>query len=98
VILVRMVFQCKPGKAQEMVRGFKAMADLAPAMSHVRVLTDLSGPFDTVVEEVQAESIDAFLRASEAMFADPRWGAAMAQYAENVEKGSKEYYTIEYDS
>ncbi len=92
-----MVFQVKTGHAHEIVEGFRAMAASATVpQGHVRILTDLSGPFDTVVQEVEVESIDAFLKESEKMFADPKWQQEMSRSRDLMVSGSKEYYTIEY--
>ena len=57
MILVRLVFQAKFGHAAEVVAGFKQGAEIARSAGgkgprHIRILTDLSGPFDTVVQQL----------------------------------------------
>lgn len=97
MILVRMVFQAKFGKAGELASAFKAFGSSgAMPSANVRVLTDLSGPFDTVVQELEFESVDAYQRAQAAMFADPKARDIMGKTGELIVGGHKEYYTIEF--
>jgi quinol monooxygenase YgiN len=101
MIAVRLVFRAKFGHAQDVLALFKAGAQMARAAGggarHVRILTDLSGPFDTVVQELEFESIEQYMRSQAALFADPRWQQLMHQSAEFIESGAKEYYTVEFD-
>jgi NIPSNAP len=98
VILVRLVFQAKFGKAGELAASFKsgeqAMKNIMRG-HNVKILTDLSGPFDTVVQEMEYESIQAFMVDQERLFADPGFQATMGRGAEFIRSGYKEYYTIE---
>ncbi len=65
MILVRTVFQAAPGKAAEVVteltEGNRRLDAIIrhrlEAPRRWRLLTDLSGPFDTVVLEVEAENL-----------------------------------------
>jgi hypothetical protein len=100
VILVRLVFQAQFGKAADVVAGFKQFGSQAgrPGGSrarHVRLLTDLSGQFDTVVQELEFDSYEDWQKDMEAMFADPRMREAMAGTGEHISGGYKEFYTIE---
>ena len=96
MILVRSIFQCEPGRVQEFVERFKAMGermDTQDVLKRSRILTDLTGRFDTVVVESEIESMDAYFAMLEASFADQEvWDepAALAYRA-----GSREFYTIE---
>ena len=60
MILVRHVYQAGLRKAHEAVDRFKQNADLVREIAgpgvRLRVLTDLSGPLDTVVQEIEVES------------------------------------------
>ena len=104
MILVRLVFQAKFGHAAEVVAGFKQAAEIARSAvekgpRHVRILTDLSGPFDTIIEELEYDSLDDFMKAQAAMFADPRW-QEMAQksgWPDLLASGTKEFYTVEFE-
>ena len=97
MILVRNIFQCKYGKAGELARLMAEMrGQMEPAEGGgMRVLTDLSGPFDTVVLETVIESIDAYNRQLQEQFADPAAGEVFAQMPALIESGRREYFTIE---
>ncbi len=60
MILVRMVFQARFGKAGEVAAGMVKGQELARQVlgdrARARILTDLSGQFDTVVQELEVES------------------------------------------
>jgi hypothetical protein len=59
-----------------------------------RILTDLTGSFDTVVIESEIESIDAYFAMLQAMFAEEDNGepdSMMAVY----DTGNRTFYTIE---
>ena len=75
--------------------GEHAPALAAGAPSAWRVLTDLSGPFDTVVLEVETDSLATWERARREMFASPEFQADFARGAELMVSGRNELYTIE---
>lgn len=62
---------------------------------HGRILTDLSGPFDTVVQELEVESLAEWERIRAAMFNNPELQEAQASGENPFESGSTEFYTIE---
>ena len=97
MILVRNVFHCEFGKAGEVARAMTENPDQMPESMRLttRVLTDLSGPFDTVVIETVAESVDDYLRRLQAMFADPAAMQGSNPFAGVVRSGHREFYTIE---
>ena len=100
MILVRTEFQCKPGRAQEVVDAFKAMAeqmDDQDVLKRSRIMTDLTGTFDTVVVESEIESIDAYFSMLQASFADPEGPGAQLLMGEDAvyQTGERQFYTIE---
>jgi len=99
MILVRSEFQCKPGRVQEMIDNFKAMAPMMKQQSVIkrtRLMTDLSGNFDTVVVESEVESIDAYYAMMQAAFADPDLQSEQAGSMNNIYKnGQRNFYKIE---
>jgi len=101
MIVVRFVFQAKWNKADEVVEGFKQNAEmmsrLAGSNAKVRILTDLSGPFFTVVQEMELESLAEWERLRAATFSDPEFQKAQAGASgENpFESGRTEFYTLE---
>jgi hypothetical protein len=99
MILVRDEFQCEPGQAQVSVSRFKEMASSLEGQDVVkraRILTDLSGRFDTVVVEAEIESIDTYLGMMHAAFADADFQARQAELGPApYRSGSRTFYTIE---
>lgn len=63
--------------------------------AHVRVLTDLVGRFNTVVQEVEVESLAAWERSRAAIFADPEFHQLTASSPVPFREGWQEIYTIE---
>ena len=97
MILVRVTFQAQFGKAGEMVELFKQNPS-PPIGTHGRVLTDLSGPFDTVVLESMVESIDDYFRQLREMFVAPEMNDEMRAMGKMITSGHREFYTIELES
>jgi len=99
MILVRLVFQAKWGKAGAVANEFKRNAEMMKKMFgpdvRVRILTDLSGPFDTVVQELEVESLAAWERIRAAMFANPEVQELQERGESPFESGRTEFYTIE---
>jgi hypothetical protein len=101
MVLVRIVLQAKLGHAgfiaadiKKNVEAIKGIGAMAPR--HVRILTDLSGQFDRVIEELEFDTLDDFMKGQDAMFSDPRWQEMWGRHADHLLGGSKEYYTVEY--
>ena len=99
MILVRFVCQAKFGKAGEVVEGFKQSAEISRTLVglHVRarLLTDLSGPFDTVIQELEVESLAEWERLRGVLFSNPQFQEAEASLPDVIESGQAEFYTIE---
>jgi len=99
MILARAVFQAKFGKANDLVTAFKTMNhDLSDELIESlqpRVLTDISGPFDTVVLETTHESLAALEEFRKAIFASTEDSDEPSPMAEFIVSGRNEYYTIE---
>ena len=92
MILVRVTFQAQFGKAGEIVA---LMKQDPPPDVRGRILTDLSGAFDTVVLETVVESIDDYFRKMYEMFADQEMSEPMRNVYSLIASGSREFYTIE---
>jgi len=99
MIVVRMVFQAQFGKAHEVVDRMKQeqkrFREIVGDVAHVRILTDLSGPFDTVVQEIQVESLAEWERVRTKMFSDPRFQEMQASMPAVYVGGRAEFYTVE---
>ena len=72
-----------------------ADAGSGPKPSGWRVLTDITGPFDTVVLEVETDSLAEWEQAMPQMFASPEFQADIARSAEMTVSGHRALYTIE---
>ena len=99
MIVVRFVFQAKPGKANEMVERFKQgverMQHLGGPDAKVRVLTDLSGPFDTVVQEIELESLATWEELRGKFFSEPEFQERQEMQDIPIVSGRTEFYTLE---
>ncbi len=94
MILVRTVFNVKQGNITRAVDEFKKMLGEMPGRPVL--LTDLSGPFNTVVLEARYDSLAAYEKARAEMFSRPDMQEAQSQNEEQLfESGSNEFYTIE---
>ena len=94
MILVRGVFHAKYGKGDELVQLMKEGNILWPSNRFNRILTDLSGPFFTVVTEAEYESFSEWESDAERVFSDSRFGAWFDRMVPLVESGSREFYNL----
>lgn len=70
--------------------------DTQNVIKRTRILTDLSGRFDTVIVESEVESIDAYFAMLHAAFADPEFQARQAAVTDSpYQTGQRNFYTIE---
>lgn len=99
MVLFRTVFQAKIGKADELVAAFKESLnglteDQAKSLNP-RILTDISGPFFTVVMETTHESLAAVEQFRNAMFSSQEASEDNSGTEDLIVSGRNEYYTIE---
>jgi hypothetical protein len=96
MILVRMVFQVKWGRMDELLAQRPKMEALRAelGLGKMRVMTDLGGPMFTFVQEAEVDSIEQWQQQSQAMFSNPRWQEVMANMPDVFESGRTEFYTI----
>lgn len=99
MILVRQTFQAKFGKAGEVATQMtedSAMLSKVLGTEHRwRVLTDLSGTFDTVVLEVEVESLGEWEQIRTTIFQDAEFRQAMSRSTGLLESGDLQFFTIE---
>jgi hypothetical protein len=100
MVLVRMVIHAQTGQAGEMARLFKENLGMMKKMwgqeYPVRILTDLSGPFDTLVLETTVDSLATWEKIRANMFASPDFAQAMENNTSmSYRSGRTEFYTIE---
>ncbi len=95
MVLIRDVFQAKYGKGGDLVALFKEFrAEWAQEYAG-RVLTDVSGPFFTVVVETEIESLADWEQRTAEIFGAPEFGDWFARMMPLVESGRREFYNIE---
>lgn len=93
--LVRHVFQAKYGKGGELVALFKQAREKWLPDYAERILTDASGPFFTVVTEMEVEGLAEWERCIAEVFSLPEFGEWFARTTPLVESGRREFYNIE---
>ena len=97
MLLVRDVFHAKYGRGDELVALFKEAREQMPdgmQTGAMRLMTDASGPFFTIVLEYEVESFAAWERQFAEMMAQPDTSGFGARMNEVVESGRREFYTI----
>lgn len=98
MIVVRNVFQLKFGKAREAValmkEGVASQRRVLGEGFSARVLTDLTGPFYTLVLEVTAADFAAVESNMPRLFADKEFHANYQKMSELVESGYREVFNI----
>ena len=97
MVVIRNVFRLKFGKAKEavaLVREGVALQKRAGANFSQRVLTDLTGPFYTVVLELTVPNLSAFETEAPRFMADKDFQANYQKLVPLVESGHREIFTI----
>ena len=98
MIVVRNVFQLKFGKAKEALAHWKEgrphFERLGMPMKNSRMLTDLVGPFYTLVLENTFDSLAAYEQAGQRVTGDEQWHAWYARFTALAEGGHREIFTI----
>ena len=94
MLVIRNVFQCKPGQAKALVKMFKETVSKAQ-MPRTRVLSDVAAGFWTVVFETEAESLGAWEQEFERMSARADLRKPMEGYMDLIEHGRREIFRIE---
>ena len=99
MIIVRTVLQASFGKGGELAALFSQMnpqmrAEIG-AEGRSRVLTDLSGSFDTVVQEVEVESLAQWEQERARLFQTHAFRESFGRIQGMVVSGRNELWTIE---
>ena len=103
MIIVRMVFQASYGKGGELAAASSAAVKQVIAATggdhRWKVMTDLSGPFDTVVQEIEVASLAEWEGIRTRLFTSPEFrealAAVMAATHALTVSGRTEYWTVE---
>jgi hypothetical protein len=97
MVLIRNVFRLKFGKAKEAVALLKegvAIQKRAGAPFVARVLTDVTGPFYTIVLELTVPSLSAFETDAPRYMGDKEFQANYQKLVPLVESGYREVFTV----
>jgi hypothetical protein len=98
MIVVRNVFRIKFGKAKEAVELWKEGAAinerLGYAREKARLLTDVAGPFYTLVYESSHESLADWESTGRKAMADPDWRSWYAKVVPLLEDGHREIFRV----
>ena len=99
MIVVRTVFQARFGTGGQLAASFSQtttamMAEMGKPRRW-RILTDLSGSFDTVVQEIEVESLAEWETMRTKLFQLAAFRESMGQMQEFVVSGRNELWTLE---
>ena len=96
MIVIRNVFQLQFGRAKEALELLKEGAMFAnnEADGEVRILTDVTGPFYTLVLEISHQNLAAYEAAMKKMSESKEWGAWYRKFAPLVVSGHREIFTV----
>jgi hypothetical protein len=99
MIVIRNVFRLKFGKAREAVALFKEGMAIQKRIGSkqefsTRLLTDVTGPFYTVVLEITVPSLTAFEAEAPRLMGDKDWQANYQKTVALVESGYREIFTL----
>jgi hypothetical protein len=95
--MLREVCTAQRGKAPEVVEAFKMLdkaLEQAGGYTNRRIYVDYVGPMDTVVFQVEMESLDAYFTLERAAFDDPQAKPLIDALNTNARSGYKEIYEI----
>ncbi len=95
MLVVRDVFQAKYGRGNELVALLKETFPKLGQDHTYRILTDVSGPFFTVVTEVEVSSLAEWEQMTTRVFAMPEFGEWFNRMLPLVDSGRREFYHLE---
>ena len=99
MVVIRNVFRLKFGKAKEAIPLFKEGIAIQKRVGSnlnfsTRLLTDLTGPFYTVVLEISVPNLATFEAEAPRLMGDKDWQANYQKSAALVESGYREIFTV----
>ena len=97
MIVVRNVFQLKFGKAREAVAAMKEGVAIQKRLGvdvNQRLLTDLTGPFYTLVLELTLPNLAAIETTLSKVMSDKEFHASYEKFAPLVESGHREVFQL----
>ncbi|OGU27207.1 MAG: hypothetical protein A2057_07000 [Ignavibacteria bacterium GWA2_35_9] len=97
MLLIREVFNAKPGKAGELAKKFKQVIPYMEkeGLKNVKVMTDLISNYWTVVIESETEEFARFEKEVRGFTSKPEVKEIMKDYMSLVDGGYREVFKIE---
>ena len=95
MIIVRDVYQVKFGKVDALLDIFSDARRGWAQNYNYRVLTDASGPFYTVVAELEVASLAEWEQRLSALYANAEFGQWFTRIEPLIESGRREFYKVE---
>ncbi len=96
MIIVRDVFQLRFGMAREAIGLWQegiGFIRAVPGVTDVRLLTDLVGPYYTLVLESGHQSLAGLYEEMRGSTQDPKWRAWYGRFTPLVDRGHRELFT-----
>jgi len=93
MIVVRNTFTAKPGQASTLAKHLKEMAKFG-GLPKFRILTDMTGDFNSVVMEFQVESLAALEEFHQKYMTDPKIREKSKGYTDLWTSGSRTLYQV----
>jgi len=97
MLLIREVFNAKPGKAGELAKKFKQVIPFMEkeGLKNTRVMTDFVAKYWTVVIESETEELARFEKEVRGFTSKPEVREIMKDYMSLVDSGYREVFKIE---
>ncbi len=96
--MMHQVWHARRGKAPEIVEDLKAINGILISMGNTtgRIYVDMTGRFDTVVWNLEVESLDEYYKLERGVYVepDPETARLFAHLNENTVMGSREIYEV----
>lgn len=93
MLIIRNVFTAKPGKASQLAKQMKEAMAGRQGMK-IRVLTDFVGKMNTVVMEVEADSLSEFENQYKEYMSNPEIKEKMKGYTDLWSEGKREILQV----
>ena len=94
MILARITFHAKFGMAGQIVEMMKQDQSFRGDTQRTRLMTDHGGRFDTVILEIESESIADHERGRAEMFKNPHFQQNASKMQELIDWGSIDFFNI----
>jgi hypothetical protein len=95
--MLREVYTAERGRAPEVVETFRMLdkaLEQAGGYTNRRIYVDYAGAMDTVVYQVEMESLDTYFTMERAVFDDPQAKPLIDAFNTNARSGYKEIYEV----